>query len=117
MIMKLPLVALAFFLAITPAVAETVSAADAAAHTGQTATVEGVVSNVHQSSGGTVFLDLGGSFPNNTFAAVIFPSDTSKFPEVNSLSGKKVDITGPIQEYRGKPEIILKSANQLKVVQ
>jgi len=114
--MKWQYLGLVLALVVPPAAAGTISATDAAAHTGQTATVEGVVSNVYQSPGGTVFLDFGGSYPNNSFAAVIFPSDTNKFPGVNALSGKKADITGPIKDYRGKPEIVLKSTDQLKIV-
>ena len=46
--------------------------------------------------------------------AVIFSKDTSKFTNVTALKGKTVDITGPIKLYKDKPEIILKSADQLK---
>jgi len=58
--------------------------------------------------------DLGGHFPNNTFAAVIFSKDTSKFTNVTALKGKTVDITGPIKLYKDKPQIVLKSADQIK---
>jgi len=34
---------------------------------------------------------------------------------VDSLDGKIVDITGPVRLYKGRPEIILKSADQIKV--
>jgi DNA/RNA endonuclease YhcR with UshA esterase domain len=33
---------------------------------------------------------------------------------VTALKGKTVDITGPIKLYKDKPEIVLKSADQIK---
>ena len=51
--MRMHFLALFLALAITPAAAETIQATDAASHVGQTATVEGVVSNVYVSHSGT----------------------------------------------------------------
>ena len=45
---------------------------------------------------------------------MIFPEDAGKFPDVGSLSGKVVDVTGLVRLYKGKPEIILRMADQLK---
>ena len=112
--MRILKIALVLALITAPAAAETIQATDAASHVGQTTTVEGVVSNVYVSHSGTTFIDMGGSYPNSTFTAVIFSSDASKFPNISALSGKKADITGPIKLYRGKPEIILNSADQVK---
>ncbi len=41
-------------------------------------------------------------------------ADAGKFPNVGSLTGKTVEITGPAELYKGKPEIILKESGQLK---
>lgn len=102
--------------AVAPARAETqtITPADAKAYVGQTVTVEGAVGNVATGNSGTVFIDIGGRYPDNSFAAVIFAADRSKFPDVKTLGGKTVDITGAVSLYRGKPEIILKSADQMK---
>jgi DNA/RNA endonuclease YhcR with UshA esterase domain len=109
---------LAFGLAVTaiPAVAETITPPEAKAHVGQIVTVEGVVSEVHHAAPGKViFIDMGGRYPNNAFAAVIFAEDANKFPNVDSLEGKTVDVTGAIKLYRGRPEIILNDPAQIKV--
>ncbi|MBU6299067.1 MAG: nucleotide-binding protein [Alphaproteobacteria bacterium] len=107
--------AAALLLIATPVAAQTIRPADAGAHTGQTVTVEGVVSEVHTAaSSGTTFIDLGGRYPNNAFTAVIFPDSARAFPNVGMLNSKTVDVTGPIRLYEGKPEIILKAAGQLK---
>jgi DNA/RNA endonuclease YhcR with UshA esterase domain len=114
--MRALLVALAFALTASPALAQTVQPADAQAHVGQTVTVEGTVSNVHTvTRSGVTFIDIDGRFPDNTFAAIIFAKDTSKFPNLDALNGKTVDITGQVRLYHGKPEIILNEATQIKV--
>ena len=91
----------------------TVTAADAAAHVGETITVEGFVSEVHVSQRAT-FIDLDGRYPNEEFTGVIFSSDAGAFPDVDAYGGKTVDITGTVQLYRGRPEIILKSQSQIR---
>jgi DNA/RNA endonuclease YhcR with UshA esterase domain len=107
---------LAFTLAFTaaPALAETIAPADARKHVDQTVTVEGQVSDVHTTGSGTIFLDIGGRYPDNAFAAVIFADDAGQFPDTDKFSGKTVDITGVVRLYKGKPEIILKSVDQIK---
>ena len=97
-----------------PAFAQAIAPDDAKAQVGKTVTVEGTVDNVHTTAAGNTYIDMGGQYPNNTFAAVIFSADTSKFSNVTALKGKTVDITGPVKLYNDKPEIILKSADQLK---
>ncbi len=108
--------ALAAGIALTalPAQAQTIAPDEAKAHVGQTVTVHAAISDVHTGRGGTTFLDIGGQFPDNEFAAVIFVSDLAKFPAVKTLKGKTVAISGPVVLYQDRPEIILKAAEQLK---
>jgi DNA/RNA endonuclease YhcR with UshA esterase domain len=42
---------------------------------------------------------------------VIFAGDSAKFPDIKALDGKVVDVTGAVSVFRGKPEIVLKSAD------
>jgi DNA/RNA endonuclease YhcR with UshA esterase domain len=104
----------AALLAALPARAQTLGLAEVKTHVGQQVTVEAAVSDVHTVRSGMTFIDMGGRYPDNAFVAVIFADDAAKFPNVSALEGKTVDISGPVQLYRGKPEIILKSADQLK---
>jgi DNA/RNA endonuclease YhcR with UshA esterase domain len=110
------LLAIGLALTTVPALAQTrtIGPADAKTHIGQTVTVEGPVGNVYTARSGMTFINIGGRYPDNAFTAVIFTDDTSKFPDVRSLDGKTVDITGAVSLYRGKPEIILKTADQVK---
>ena len=92
----------------------TIAAADAKAHVGQTAVVQASVSAVRTGRSGATFIDMDGLYPDNRFAAVIFVDDIGKFPGVKALEGKTVSISGPVQLYQGRPEIVLKSAAQLR---
>ena len=110
---------LALAAASAPSLAQTqmpaIAAADAKAHVGQTVTVEGVVSEVHTAaSGRATFIDIGGRYPNNTFTAVIFSRDVTKFSNVDALNGKTVDVTGPVRLHNGRPEIILNDQGRIK---
>jgi len=111
--MRTLVLALGFVLTTLPALAETIAPADASAHIGQTVTVEGTVSDVYTSRSGVTFIDIGGRYPNNTFSGVVFSGDAGKFPDVKSLNGKTIDITGPVRLYRGKPEIVLNAPEQI----
>ena len=103
-------------LAAVSAHAETIiAAADAAKHVGETVTVEGTVSAVHtESRSGVTFIDVGGHYPDQVFTGVIFKGDVSKFRNVESLTGKVVDITGPVHDYKGRPETVLNDPAQIK---
>jgi hypothetical protein len=88
----------------------------AAAHIGQYATVEGVVAKVFTSRSGNTFLNIGASYPNQTFTGWIPPaSPVSKSPVLTDIEGKHVKITGRIEMYKGKPEIRINAAEQLEV--
>jgi DNA/RNA endonuclease YhcR with UshA esterase domain len=114
--MKIFVFALLLSLMAAPALAETIPAAEAKNHIDKDVTVEGVVSEVHHAaSGRAIFIEIGGRYPSNPFSAIIFKDEFSKFPTVDSLAGKTVDITGRIKEYRGRTEIILSDPAQLKV--
>src|SRR6202140_875644 len=97
-----------------PGRAQTITPAEVKAHVGQTVTVQAAVSDVHTGRAGVTFIDIGGAYPDNAFAAVIFASDRAKFPHANDLKGKTVAISGGGVLYQNRPEIILKTADQLK---
>jgi DNA/RNA endonuclease YhcR with UshA esterase domain len=97
-----------------PAQAQTIGPSDTKAYVGKPVTVQAAISDVHTARSGATFIDMGGEFPDNEFVAVIFADDAAKFPNASSLEGKTVTITGTVQMYQGKPEIVLKSASQLK---
>jgi hypothetical protein len=103
-------------LAPASALADPIAPADTPQHVGQSVTVEGVVSEVNTTDrAGVTFVDMGGHYPDNAFTAVIFKADAGKFPDVSALAGKTIDVTGTIKLYKGKTEIFLNDAAQIKV--
>ena len=81
---------------------------------GKLTTVCGKVSGTHVGKSGVMMLNFGKEFPDNSFTAVAFEGDVSKFKSANHYDGKQVCVTGKVQMYKGKPEIILNEASQLK---
>jgi DNA/RNA endonuclease YhcR with UshA esterase domain len=98
------------------ALADPITPADTPRHVGQSVTVEGVVSEVNTTDrAGVTFVDMGGHYPNNAFTAIIFKADAGKFPDVGALTGKTIDVTGTIKLYKGKTEIFVNDAAQIKL--
>lgn len=95
--------------------ADTITPSEARSHAGERVTVEGAVSAIHTAGSGVTFLDIGGSFPNNAFAAVIFKDDVGKFRDLDTFNGKTIDVTGSVRLYQGKPEIVLNDPAQIKL--
>jgi hypothetical protein len=93
--------------------AAVISPAEASGHLEQTVTVRGRVAEVHVTRTGTIFLDFDARFPNNDFTGVIFREDAAKFQGLERLAGQTVDLTGRVQLYRDKPEIVLHSTSQI----
>jgi DNA/RNA endonuclease YhcR with UshA esterase domain len=105
-----------FLTAISAQISTIIPANAAAAHVGEYATVEGVVAKVFTSKSGNTFLNVGATYPNQTFTGWIPPaSPVNKSPILTGIEGKKVKITGRIGLYKGKPEIRINAAAQLEV--
>ncbi len=63
-----------------------IPANEAAAHIGEYATVEGVVAKVFTSDKGNTFLNIGASYPNQTFTGWIPPaSPVNKSPVLSGI--------------------------------
>lgn len=99
----------------TAAHAETITPREASSHIGSTVTVEGVVSQVSITNSGTTFINYGGRYPDHIFYGVIFRSNAGQFSGVQSLEGQTVAISGTIELYEGKPQIIVSSPMQIEV--
>jgi hypothetical protein len=63
-------------------------------------------------------LDMGDKYPNNPLSIVI-PADVRKLfktPPEEYYKGAHVCVTGKIQIYKEKPEIVIRSAEQIQEV-
>lgn len=88
---------------------------DAGDYIGEEVVVQGRVedSYFHEESE-TVFLNFGGAYPNNCFTGVIFEDDLSKFSNLEDYGGEVVKLKGVVEMYKGKPEIIIESPDQIQ---
>ena len=115
--MKLPLLAFVAVLSLASARAETptYTAADAAKHVGETATVTDKVESAHQAKGGNIFLNMGGTHPNAPFTAFIPSTSAEKFPDFKKLEGATISVTGKITAHKDKAEIVVRDPEQLTI--
>ena len=104
----------------TPAATNTapvrIAAGEAKEHVGAQALVTGQVAEVNRGEK-IVRLNFDKPFPRQPFTAVVFATQTNQFGDLDGLKDKTVEVRGKITEFRGRPQIILNSSNQLKVVE
>jgi len=94
------------------------TATEAKQQIGETATVCGVVASGRYSErtrGSPTFLDIDGAYPRQLFSIVIWGENRAKFgaPE-QQLRNKRVCVTGRIQAYQGKAEILASEPRQIE---
>lgn len=89
---------------------------DAAKHYGEYLVVEGTVVLTYN-SGKACFLNFHPNWKEH-FSVVIFASDFPKFPSPpeEHYRGKKIQVTGFIKSYHGRPEIIVEDPSQIEVL-
>lgn len=98
---------------------KTIPAAEAAKHVGDSVTICDKVYSarwLESAKNQPTFLNLGEAYPNQLLTVVIW-EDVRKslgYKPEEKLMDKKVCVTGKIEEYRGKPQIILHQPAQLK---
>lgn len=98
------------------AAGDVISWRQAAKHTDEYLTVEGRIVRTHRTEK-ACFLNFHPDW-RRSFSAVIFASRFDAFPPnpEEHYRGKLVRVTGLIQEYKGRPEVILDSPDQIEVV-
>ncbi len=95
----------------------------AAEFIGKTTCVAGKVTSVGISHSGMFFIDFDCGGKNATasgtkascpFTAVVFRRDTDRTGDLRVLRGKTIELRGKIKNYKGKPEIVITSREQIK---
>jgi hypothetical protein len=95
-----------------------VSPSDAIGVVGHVAQVCGLVASTSHATGTRgqpTFLNLDKPYPNHVFTAVIWGRDRSRFsyaPE--SLKGKRICVTGTVELYKGRAEIVVSDPAQIQ---
>ena len=108
------------FASVSIAQQEYINPIDAPKYIGKEKTVCGTVASANyaiRTRGRPTFLNLDQPYPNQIFTIVIWGSDRSGFkdPPETFLRGKRICVTGIIENYHGKPEIIVRSPDQINL--
>ena len=96
----------------------TITVDEASNHIGETLTVCGKVFGgkyLENSNGKPTLINMGASYPNNSFTLVIFGDIRVNFsytPE-EYLNNKNICVTGLIKMFKGKPEIVVSNESQI----
>jgi hypothetical protein len=109
---------LLFFSCFSICSAQVVNPDSAKYFDGSLTTVCGKVSGTFKSKTSTIFISFEKPYPDNPFTAVIMAKDSINFKEydpVTYLVDKKVCVMGKVRIYKDKPEIEVKSPNQLRI--
>ena len=88
---------------------------EAKSNINQNAVVTGYVADVAIREK-VAYLNFDYKFPKNTFAGVIFKEKFNVFGDMTKYKNKTVEISGLITEYGKRPQIILNSTTQIKIV-
>ena len=86
---------------------------EARQHVGEDKCVVGKVLRVKAGAHGVHFVDFCEDQMSCPFSVVVFSSDLKDVGDVRRLTGRVIEIHGPVKMYNGRAEIILKRVNQL----
>ena len=92
-----------------------ISSKETKSNINQNAVVTGYVADVAIREK-VAYLNFDYKFPKNTFTGVIFKEKFKVFGDLSIYKNKTVEINGVITEYGKKPQIILNSISQIKIV-
>ena len=93
--------------------AECIPFNDAKDHIGETRCVTGKVMRVEAGERGVHYLDFCEDYRLCPFTVVVFAGDLKHVGDVRQLQGRLVEIHGPVKEYDGRAEIVLRESRQL----
>jgi hypothetical protein len=92
-----------------------IPAAEARKAIGTNAVIVGRVVEVHRTEK-VVRLNFGAKFPDQVFTAVVFERSFGVFTNLDAVVDREVRVRGKVTEYRGRPQIILNTSDQLEVL-
>lgn len=92
-----------------------ITSSEANNHINANAIVKGYVADVVTMEK-VAYLNFDKKYPKNTFSAVIFAEKFSEIGDLSIYKNQNVEVKGIITEYKGKPQIIVSSKNQISLV-
>lgn len=92
-----------------------ISSKEVKSHIGDSLIITGFVADIFLSDK-VAYLNFENKFPKNIFSCAIFSGKFDEFGDLSRFKNKNVAVTGKILTYKGKPQIILNSIGQIKII-
>jgi hypothetical protein len=102
--------------AAEPMSIESFSLADSVHFIGKYVEAEAVVSQVSELKNRTIFINLGGTYPNQRLSLAIFSRVRSEIKKLPSV-GDRIHFSGVISEYKGTPQIVINYQVQMRIIE
>ena len=75
------------------------------------------ITTMNRIKGKPTFLNMNGLYPNQKITLVIWRDNLLKFEQgVDYLFQKKVRVKGKVENYKGKPQIVIKNPSEIVVL-
>lgn len=84
---------------------------------GKRVSMQGVVSEVVRRESGYIYVNIGGNYPDHTFAVRIHKMDVDQFPAIDTWTGKEMTFSGVVEVFNGKPSIRIRKLEDTAVVE
>jgi len=79
--------------------------------------MRGVVSEVVRRDSGYIFVNVGGKYPDHTFAVWVHKMDVDEFPKVDSWTGREMTFSGVVEVFKAKPMIRIRKPGDSAVAE
>lgn len=89
-------------------------------HVGDSVIVQGKISGVRFfETNSRTLINVGAQYPNQVFTIVILPDVRNQLHVIptSNDAGNIVWVTGRVELYKGKPQIVVKNIHQLDIIQ
>ncbi|MEO8665423.1 MAG: hypothetical protein ABI462_07990 [Ignavibacteria bacterium] len=94
---------------------KTISSKEVKQHVGDSLNIDGFIADIYLSDK-VAYLNFENKFPKNLFTCAIFAGRMEEFGDLSKFKGKNVRVTGKITTYKNKPQVILNSKDQIKII-
>lgn len=94
---------------------KTISSQEVKFHIGDSLTIRGYVADIYLSDK-VAYINFENKFPKNVFSCAVFESRFNDFGDLSRFKEKTVAVTGKITTYKNKPQVILNSKDQIRIM-
>lgn len=94
---------------------EIISSQEVKFHIGDSLTIRGYVADIYLSDK-VAYINFENKFPKNIFSCAVFENRFNDFGDLSRYKEKTVEVTGKITTYKNKPQVILNSKDQIRIM-